>query len=113
MLGMELNWIRSTEDTFSPGLNDQYTAEVYYWLQMLRILTVVPDLQLLFNPALNPDQDLISLFVMRELINVCARSSRPQVRSMEERSEEVFFPTSWKRSGSTSAGHIIEKDAST
>jgi len=46
-------------------LNDQYTMEVFYRVQLLRVLTLTPDVQILINPALNPDEDLISVFSIR------------------------------------------------
>lgn len=32
------------------------------------VLTITPDVQLLFNPALNPDEDLIAIFGIRARI---------------------------------------------
>ena len=52
---------RPSEDTFGPGLEDQYTLEVFYRWRPLRVLTISPDLQLLFGPALNPAEDLIAV----------------------------------------------------
>jgi len=65
MLGVGLNWGRPSEDTFGPGLDDQYTAEIYYRCQMLKVLTITPDVQLLFNPALNPDKNVVAIFGLR------------------------------------------------
>ena len=43
----------------------QYTAEVFYRLQAFPHITITPDLQLLMNPALNPDQDHIWIAGLR------------------------------------------------
>ena len=43
MIGPGLNWSRPWEDTFGPGLVDQYTAEIYYRFQVLKVLTITPD----------------------------------------------------------------------
>lgn len=65
LLALGLNWGRPSKVTFGPGLNDQYTMEVFYRVQLLRVLTLTPDVQILINPALNPDEDLISVFSIR------------------------------------------------
>ncbi len=64
-LGFGLNWSRPNEDTFGQDLDDQYTAELYYRFQVLKVLTVTPDIQFLFNPALNPDENLIAVWGLR------------------------------------------------
>jgi porin len=61
LLGFGLNWGRPQGD----GLDDQYTAELFYRLQVTQNLAVTPDLQLLINPALNPDEDQIWIFGLR------------------------------------------------
>lgn len=68
LLGVGFNWSRPSEDTLGPGLDDQYTAEVFYRLQLLEILTITPDLQVLVDPALNPDQDVMAVFGVRARI---------------------------------------------
>jgi len=65
VLGFGLNWGRPSEETFGPGLRDQYTAELFYRLHLLPHLTITPDVQLVVNPALNPDEDQIWLFGLR------------------------------------------------
>ncbi len=68
-IGLGLNWSRPSEDTFGPGLDDQYTAEIFYRFQLLKTLSITPDLQLLINPSLNPDEDLIVVFGIRGRIS--------------------------------------------
>ena len=65
LFGIGLNWSRPSKDTFGDGLRDQYTAEIYYRVQLLKVLTITPDVQLVYQPALNPDQDLIAIFGLR------------------------------------------------
>lgn len=65
MLGLGLNWSRPSEETFGSGLDDQYTTEVYYRFQVLKMLSITPDLQLVFNPAHNPTEDTIAVFGLR------------------------------------------------
>jgi len=65
LLGVGLNWGEPNESTFAPGLDDQYTAEVFYRWNVSREIALTPDLQYLKNPALNPDQDSIWVFGLR------------------------------------------------
>ena len=65
LLGVGFNWGQPNEDTFDPGLRDQYTFEVFYRWQLTPRLAISPDLQLLVNPALDPDQDRIWVFGFR------------------------------------------------
>ena len=65
VLGVGFNWGEPNVDTFEPGLRDQYTAEVYFRWQLTARLAITPDLQLLVNPALDPNQDRIWVFGVR------------------------------------------------
>ena len=65
LLGVGINWGRPNEDTFGPDLEDQYTAEIYYRLQLLKVLTLTPSVQVVVNPALNPDNDCITVWGLR------------------------------------------------
>ena len=49
-----------------PGdLSDQYSAEVFYRFQLVPNLTLTPDLQLIFDPALDPDHERLLVFGLR------------------------------------------------
>ena len=65
LFGLGLNWGRPNEDTFGAKLDDQYTAEVFYRGQILSGLQITPSIQLIADPALNPDEDFISVFGVR------------------------------------------------
>jgi len=65
LVGVGLNWSQPSSDTLGPGLDDQYTAEVFYRVQILKTLTITPDVQLFFNPALNPSENLIAIYGLR------------------------------------------------
>ncbi len=69
IIGLGLNWSRPSSSTLGPGLDDQYTMEIYYRIQVLKILAVTPDVQLLIDPALNPDDDLVAVFGLRGRIS--------------------------------------------
>jgi porin len=65
LLGLAANWGRPNPDTFAPGLDDQFGIEAFYRLQLTQSLRVTPSVQLLFDPALNPDEDFLAVFGLR------------------------------------------------
>lgn len=65
LVAVGLSWGRPSDEIFGPGLNDQYTAELFYRLQMSKIISITPDVQLLVDPAINPDEDVIAIFSLR------------------------------------------------
>ena len=67
LLGVALNW-GDPADNFGPGLDDQYTLEAFYRLQLSDELAITPTVQLLRDPALNPNEDTIWLFGLRARI---------------------------------------------
>ncbi len=65
LLGFGANWGVPNEAVFGSGLDDQYAMEVYFRLQVTKELAITPDVQLLINPALNPEEDTIWVFGLR------------------------------------------------
>ena len=61
LLGFGLSWGRPPES----NLDDQYTAELYYRFQLAQNLAITPDVQMIIDPALNPDEDLLWVFGLR------------------------------------------------
>ena len=59
LLLLGLSWGKPTPPTDGSELRDQYTVELLYRWRVARILTLAPDLQLLIDPALNPEEDQI------------------------------------------------------
>jgi porin len=59
VLGLGLNWGRPNGDLFKVATDDQYTLEAYARLQVLPRLAITPDIQLIKNPASNPNDELI------------------------------------------------------
>ena len=47
------------------SIDDQFTLEGFYRLQVLQSLAITPSLQLLVNPATNPDEDVVGLLGFR------------------------------------------------
>lgn len=64
-LGIGLNWGRPSEETFGSGLDDQYTAELYYRFQVFQHMTVTPGIQYLKKPALYPEETSVWLADLR------------------------------------------------
>jgi len=46
-------------------IDDQFTIEGFYRLQLLQSLAITPSLQLLVNPATNPEEDVVGLLGFR------------------------------------------------
>ena len=76
LLGVGLNWGRPNSDTFPLDLDDQWTGEIFYRVQLLENIQITPSVQLLFDPALyetinalngepDKDKDFIALFGLR------------------------------------------------
>jgi len=65
LLGVGANWGQPNETVFGSGLDDQYSFELFYRLQVTKELAITPDVQFLINPALNPDEDNIWVFGLR------------------------------------------------
>jgi len=65
LLGVGLNWGRPNSDTFAMDLGDQLTGEIFYRVQLAENFQVTPGVQLLVDPALNPDEDFVALFGLR------------------------------------------------
>ena len=70
LLGAAIGWGEPNETTFTSGLDDQITMEVFYRLQMSPHFAITPDIQYLINPALNPDQSSIFVWGFRGRMNL-------------------------------------------
>jgi porin len=64
-LGFGANWGKPNDALFGTDLDDQYAMEVYFRLQVTKELAITPDVQLLIDPALNPDEDSIWVYGLR------------------------------------------------
>jgi len=65
LLGAGLNWGEPNEDTFGPGLSDQYALEFFYRVPVGRRVALTGDVQYIKDPALNPDTNTIWMFNLR------------------------------------------------
>jgi porin len=68
LLGIAVNWGEPNEGTFGSGLDDQWTMEMFYRIQVTKEIVITPDVQLLIDPALNPDKDMILVMGLRARI---------------------------------------------
>jgi porin len=58
-LGFGVNWSQPNDALFGSDLDDQYAAEVYFRWQVADEIAITPSLQLLLDPALNPNDDQV------------------------------------------------------
>ena len=65
LLGLGLNWGEPNEDTFGPGLTDQYAIEAFYRVPVGDRFAVTADTQFIKDPALNPDTSTLWMFNVR------------------------------------------------
>jgi porin len=65
LLGIGLNWGQPNEDTWTPGLDNQVTAEIFYRWQVSKALAVTPDLEYIRSPALSLDESSLWVFGVR------------------------------------------------
>jgi porin len=59
--GIGVSWGAPAEGT----LRDQFTSELFYRFQLTQFLAITPDVQLIVDPALNPDVDVLAFFGVR------------------------------------------------
>jgi porin len=60
-LGLGASWGSPSQ----PGLRDQYTLELFYPFQLAQNLAITPSVQLLIDPALNPDRSTLWVLGLR------------------------------------------------
>ena len=69
VFGLGVNWGRphrsGSGTATATATEDQYTVEAYYRVQLFDRLAITPDLQVIKNPAANPDADLIWIAGLR------------------------------------------------
>jgi porin len=65
LIGAAFNWGEVNDNSFGPGLDDQYTLELFYRWQFTQQVALTLDYQYLKDPALNPDESSVSVFSLR------------------------------------------------
>ena len=66
VFGVALNWGRSPDRS----LDEQWTAEVFYRLQLSQNMQLTPSIQYLKDPALNPEESRIWIAGLRLRLNL-------------------------------------------
>ncbi|MEM8885804.1 MAG: carbohydrate porin [Planctomycetota bacterium] len=69
LMGLGLNWGRPNSAFFGADLDDQFTAEFFVRTSVTAGLTTTPHIQVLVNPALNPDEDVLIVVGLRVRID--------------------------------------------
>jgi porin len=64
-VGVGINWGRPNSATFGVDLNEQWISEVYYRIQLTENLKISPNLQMVINPAVNSNKNVIAVFGLR------------------------------------------------
>ncbi len=64
-LGVAFNWGKPNENSFGPGLDDQFVLEAYYRWQLTEQLAITPDIQFIKDPAQNPTEDSLWILGLR------------------------------------------------
>jgi porin len=65
LVGAAFNWGQPNDDTFVPGLEDQYAIEIFYRVPILKRFAITGDVQYIKDPALNPSENTIWMFNLR------------------------------------------------
>ena len=65
LLGLGFNWGEPNENTFGPGLSNQYAIEAFYRVPVGKHVAITADTQIIRDPALNPDESTILMFNVR------------------------------------------------
>ena len=64
--GIGLSWASPSD----PTLRSQFGVESMYRFYLAQTISVIPGFQLLFNPSLNPDEDLVGVLSLRVRLSI-------------------------------------------
>ena len=67
-LSIGFGWARPVSAVSGPILRDEYVVEASYRFQLLRGLSLLPDLQYLKDPAKSPNQDSVWVAGLRAIL---------------------------------------------
>jgi porin len=65
-----LGWAKPSEETFGPGLDDETVVETSYKFQISKNFSLLPDAQVIFNPANNPGKSSIWVIGIRAILTL-------------------------------------------
>ena len=61
-------WAKPSSETHGDDVNDEYVIETSYNIQVARNFALLPDVQLVIDPANNPDQDRVWVGSLRAIV---------------------------------------------
>jgi porin len=73
LFGFGLSWAQASEDPvggFGSDLDPQYTAEVFYRFQFSQNFALTPDLQVIVDPVLNPNESTVYILGLRARLTI-------------------------------------------
>ena len=65
-----VGWANPSSTTFGPGLDNETLIETSYKFQLSQNFSFTPNLQVVFNPAGNPDENSIWIFGLRAILTL-------------------------------------------
>jgi porin len=65
-----VGWAKPSEETFGPGLDDETVIETSYKFQIAKNFSLLPDLQIVFNPANNPGESSVWVIGIRAILTL-------------------------------------------
>jgi len=68
-ISLGAGWAKPSKTTFGAGVDDEYVIETSYKVQLSPNLSLMPDVQLLLNPANNPAQDRVWVLGLRAIVS--------------------------------------------
>ncbi len=69
-LSVGVGWAEPSDETYGPGLDDEYVLETSYKIQVTRNFSLTPDLQWIQNPARLPDESSMWLVGLRAILTL-------------------------------------------
>ena len=63
-------WAKPSRETFGRDLNNETVLETSYRFQLSESFSIMPDVQVVFNPAKNPDKSSVWVFGLRALLSM-------------------------------------------
>lgn len=70
VLSLGAGWAKPNRRTYGPGMRDEYVIETSFKVQVTRNFSLLPNLQLLVDPANNPEEDRVVVLGLRAGISL-------------------------------------------
>lgn len=65
-----LGWSEPSRETFGPDVRNETVLETSYRVQLFNSLSITPDVQIIFNPANNPEESTIWVYGLRVILTL-------------------------------------------